>query len=449
MPLSPNLNEADALVALKQFDLDHIVLFDGIFCAGIESALKQLDGIKVHNAFCGAKQTPGLFQFKNHVENFKTMVPLENPLDHNSLLLRTSGTTSLPKVVPLRQMDLIRNACILAEGIGLTSQDVTYNVMPLDHIGGISASILSTLVVGASMTCDEQYTPQTMIEALTISQPQPTWYSAVPTIHNATLRHLAADPAKFLDENGRWMGHNLRMIRSGAASLKNKDRIRLENMFGCQVVSTYSMSEQMPISQPPIEKNGWDQKPDGVGVPVATSMAIVDSGTFKPLGYGEVGEICIRGASVFSGYIDNEKANLESRFLFKTEPDQHLDSWFKTGDLGEMAVDGTLFLHGRQKELIKRGGEQVSPFEVEERLQNNALVDTVVSFPVPSNVYGEEVACAIVLKEDAKSLSNSDTIKQLRRSLRDQKLAANKVPSVWCFVKKSEIPRTTTGKSMR
>ncbi len=366
------------------------------------------------------------------------------------MLLRTSGSTSVPKLVPLRQRDVVLNAAILADGLGITAEDVTYSVMPLDHIGGLSASILCSVAVGASVTCDGPYTPRGMVEALSRSEPRPTWYSAVPTIHNATARYLADNRGEFLDAAGRWRGHGLRFVRSGAAALKEADRTVLEATLGCEVVATYSMSEQMPIAQPPRTGGTWHQKPDAVGVPVVASMAVVDPVTLRPLPFGATGEVAISGPTVFSGYADNPVANGQTRFLLRSHEGDGFDTWLLTGDLGELDRAGTLSLRGRIKELIKRGGEQVSPFEVEAALTQHPWVATALCFPVPSELYGEEVGCAVVLASSAAGkVTQAEVVRELRDLLRGQSLATFKVPTHWTLVEDEQLPKTASRKYIR
>ncbi|MEN9864428.1 MAG: hypothetical protein RL748_18, partial [Pseudomonadota bacterium] len=262
VPFSPNMSEADARLALEQYRVRHIVLFEGVVAPGVHAAFEHYarsGSARIHHASAATGATPGLFSYLNCLDGFAQLPALVNAASADCLLLRTSGTTSVPKVVPLRQRDLVLNAALLADGIGLNASDVTYSVMPLDHIGGLSASILCSVAVGASVTCDGAYNPQAMVQALADSSPRPTWYSAVPTIHNATVRYLQENRESYLTQNGEWHGHSLRLIRSGAAALKEPDRRVLEAVYGCEVVATYSMSEQMPISQPPRSGSDWLQ----------------------------------------------------------------------------------------------------------------------------------------------------------------------------------------------
>ena len=452
-PVSASMSENDALLALEQYDVKHMILFDDTPSKGVRAAFEHYassGNAQLHHATQNTSHSPGLFTYQSTMNDFQNLPVLTNPSTENGLLLRTSGTTSIPKIVPLRQCDLIINAAILADSIGITSSDVTYSVMPLDHIGGISASILCTVAAGASVTCDDIYNPQGMLDALFLSNPKPTWYSAVPTIHNATVRYLQDNSQQYLDQDGVYHGHNLRMIRSGAAALKEPDRSKLESIFSCDVVTTYSMSELMPISQPPKPDTVWHQKPGSVGVPIAASMAVVDPVNLRPLPFGNEGEIAISGSTVFAGYMDNPDANMQSRFLLKSHKDDKFQSWFLTGDLGEMDADGTLSLRGRIKELIKRGGEQIAPAEIEDILTKHPSINTAVCFSVPSPIYGEEVGCALVLESSLSKRDNQPSlIKDLREFLRQEGLASYKFPSAWELVELEDLPRTASRKLIR
>ncbi|WP_415882955.1 AMP-binding protein [Neptuniibacter sp. QD34_54] len=451
VPFSIHMNEADALLALKQYGVKHMVLFAGVSSQGVQSAFEKYaesGNAKLHHAVVDSNASPGLFRYQKPIADFQNESALICGPDDNSLLLRTSGTTSIPKVVPLRQKELVINATVLADGIGITSEDVTYSIMPLDHIGGISASILCSLSVGASITCDGFYTPQGMVAALAESNPRPTWYSAVPTIHNATIRFLNDRSDSYLGPDGEWHAHNLRMVRSGAAALKEDDRELLKRTLGCDVATTYSMSEMMPISQPPITEEGWQQQPGAVGVPVAASLAIVDPITLRPLPYGEEGEIVISGPTVFSGYLNNPEANSNSRFLMRSDVDQTLHTWFMTGDLGQIDNEGVLSLRGRIKELIKKGGEQIAPVEVENVISLHPHVSSSVCFSVPSDDYGEEVGCALILK-GSNQPSEQDLIQEIREILIKEKLASFKYPSYWKVVDEDDLPRTGSKKIIR
>ncbi|CAK0906078.1 unnamed protein product [Prorocentrum cordatum] len=315
-------------------------------------------------------------------------------MDDTALVLRTSGTTSKPKVVPLTRRGLFTGATCIAHGLGLKTSDCCLNVMPLTHIGGISCSLLSTLLTGGLVYCAPRFDPGSFLELCESLRPQPTWYYAAPTIHKAIALHC-----KRLPEPPK---HSLRLARSGAANLADADAKELrEQLGGCIVLPTYSMSECMPVAQPP---EGYNlEKTGSVGVPIASSLRIADSAGVA-LAYGHDGEVCIRGPVVMRGYKENAKANADS--FFKDADDG--ESWFRTGDVGHLDDKGFLFLTGRCKELIKRGGEQVSPYEVEEVLLAHPCVEIAVVFAVPNAFWGEEVAAAIVLKPGVQQTEQRD-----------------------------------------
>ena len=340
--------------------------------------------------------------------------------------------------------------------------------MPLFHIGGISASIMCTVSSGGSVCCDsEPFDPSRMVKALAVSRPQPTWYSSVPTIHNATVAYLkemaSSDPeytAYGIASNGIWKsGHSLRMIRSGAAALLGPDGETLAAAYGnVPVFPTYSMSEQMPISQPPAGYGiSLTDKPGSVGMPVAASMAIVSRSTLRPVAYGEEGEIAISGPTVMKKYLENPDADRKSYFELTLDSGSNIigddtsgGRYFLTGDIGTIDSDGFLSLKGRAKELIKKGGEQVSPYEVEEPLKKHPWVEVVVCFSVPSKLYGEEVGCAIVLSYEAPPKEELREVTTTMRSwLKQSELAPTKWPTKWIVVNDDDLPKTKTKKYIR
>mmetsp|Transcript_99 Transcript_99/g.175 ORF Transcript_99/g.175 Transcript_99/m.175 type:complete len:1042 (+) Transcript_99:354-3479(+) len=459
------MTEPEVTDSLGQFHAKHLILFEGIENPGIESAFKKWaeEGKGVlHHARIAS--TPGFFEYVDpKVSDIEDELPLINPKDGTCLLLRTSGTTSRPKVVPLKHESLITNGAIIAKSMQLTNKDVCYSVMPLFHIGGISASILCTLASGGQVCCDgEPFEPSRMVDALALSNPQPTWYSSVPTIHNATVAFMRdnanIDPKlrKYgIDEKGIWSkGHSLRQIRSGAAALLGPDGEALGKAYGgVPIYPTYSMSEQMPISQPPVGKGDIIvTHPGSVGCPVAASVSIVSRSHYCPQPFGEEGEIAISGNMVMKSYLENPDADAKTYFYLTDGNDASMESckYFLTGDVGVIDKDGFLYLKGRAKELIKKGGEQVSPYEVEEALLEHPWVQTPVCFSVPSRVYGEEVGCAIILSPEAPTkVEDSIVIKQMRKWMKEKQLTPTKWPTKWMIVTDDQLPKTKTKKYIR
>jgi len=340
--------------------------------------------------------------------------------DDEGLVLHTSGTTSRPKVVPLLNRNLAASAGNIRATLSLTSDDIGLNIMPLFHIHGLIASLLSSMSAGAYVVCSPGF------NALKIYQwfkdVNPTWYTAVPTMHQAIIARASrnADVIK---------GMRLRFARSSSSSLPPPVMAEVEQTFDCPVIEAYGMTEaahQMASNQLP----PGARKPGTVGPAAGPEISILTADG-KAVPQGGEGEICIRGGNVFSGYENNPDANAEAF---------HGD-WFRTGDQGFLDEDGYVTISGRLKEIINRGGEKIAPREVDDVLQAHPAVAQVVTFAMPHDKLGEDVAAVVVLAEGKEATE---------RELRDfaaEKLADFKVPRTITFVE--EIPKGATGKLQR
>ncbi len=340
--------------------------------------------------------------------------------DDVALVLHTSGTTSRPKIVPLTQTNLCTSAHNIRGAFELDNRDRCLNVMPLFHIHGLVAAILSTLASGASVVCMPGFDASRFFEWLGAFRP--TWYTAVPTMHQAILESAGSDR----DIITRCP---LRFIRSCSASLPPKVMAQLESVFKAPVVESYGMTEaahQMTSNPLPPRQ----RKPGSIGVATGPEVAIMDEAG-NLLSANEPGEIVIRGANVTRGYENNPAAN-ESAFT---------KGWFRTGDQGFMDTDGYLFITGRLKEIINRGGEKIAPREVDEALLDHPAVAQAVTSAIPHATLGEDVATAVVLRENA--LVTEREIRELAFA----RLADYKVPSQVVIV--DEIPKGPTGKLQR
>jgi oxalate---CoA ligase len=337
-----------------------------------------------------------------------------------ALVLHTSGTTSRPKIVPLTQTNLCISADNIRTTLKLQQSDRCLNVMPLFHIHGLIAAVLASLTAGASVVCTPGFDANKCFEWMEALLP--TWYSAVPTMHQAIL-----DSAK---ENRKIIDHcPMRFIRSSSAALPPQIMEALEQAFNVPVIEAYGMTEashQMTSNPlPPLKR-----KVGSVGIAAGPEVAIMDEAG-NLLDKGEVGEIVIRGANVTLGYENNPHAN-KSAFT---------NGWFRTGDQGYLDSDGYLFITGRLKELINRGGEKISPREIDEVLLNHSAVAQAVTFAVPHPTLGEDVAAAIVLRQNV-TVTEKDI-----REFAATYLAEFKVPTQLVFVE--EIPKGATGKLQR
>jgi acyl-CoA synthetase (AMP-forming)/AMP-acid ligase II len=342
--------------------------------------------------------------------------PGRQSADDEALVLHTSGTTSRPKIVPLRQRNLARSAYNISASLHLGGSDRSLTVMPLFHIHGIMAGLLAPLSAGGSVICTagfDAFKFHRWIDDL-----RPTYYTAVPTMHQMVLaRSPGPRPTA------------LRFVRSSSAPLPRPVFEGLANLFGVPVVEAYGMTEAShQITCNPLPPGVV--KPGSVGIATGIDVTILDpAGSELPS--GSTGEVAIRGATVVDAYENNPAAN-EAAFT---------GGWFRTGDQGMLDQEGYLYLTGRLKEQINRGGEKISPLEIDDVLLRHPAIAEAVTFAIPHDKLGEEVGAAVVLA-DGRDL----TERELRTFLRGQ-LAPFKVPVRIVFV--SEIPKGATGKIQR
>lgn len=337
-----------------------------------------------------------------------------------ALVLHTSGTTSRPKIVPLTQANLCTSAQNIKKALDLRQSDRCLNIMPLFHIHGLIAAVLSSLAAGGSVVCTSGFNATKFFEWIELFRP--TWYTAVPTMHQAVLAGVEAN-RKIIEECP------LRLIRSSSSALPPQVMEGLERAFSVPVIEAYGMTEaahQIACNPLPPKK----RKVRSVGIAAGPEIAIMDE-VGNLLASDEMGEIVIRGNNVTQGYENNPQAN-SSAFT---------NGWFRTGDQGYVDSDGYLFITGRLKELINRGGEKISPREIDEVLLDHLGVAQVVSFAVPHPTLGENVAAAIVLRQ------NVTVTEREIREFAATKLADFKVPTQVVFVE--EIPKGPTGKLQR
>jgi acyl-CoA synthetase (AMP-forming)/AMP-acid ligase II len=337
--------------------------------------------------------------------------------DDTALFLHTSGTTSRPKGVLLTHANLMASVGNIAEHYRLTPADTGLVVMPLFHVHGLIGATLSTLRAGGTVVVPSRFSASSFWPA--VRAHGVTWYSAVPTIHHVLLSRADADEAPTQGV--------FRFIRSCSAALAPAVLKRLESRFGAPVLEAYGMTEaahQMTSNPLPPAVH----KPGTVGHGTGVEVAIMDEpGHLLPA--GTPGEVVIRGPNVSRGYHNNPEANAAA----------FSDGWFRTGDRGVLDGDGYLTLLGRIKELINRGGEKISPLEVDAALLTHPAVAEAATFAAADLKYGEEVHAAVVLKSPA-------TEAELRAHC-GQLLADFKVPKVLHIT--TELPRTATGKIQR
>ena len=354
-------------------------------------------------------------------ELFDKETDYKNPNDYDeALVLHTSGTTSRPKIVPLSNLNIFTSAVNISKSLKLTADDHCLNIMPLFHIHGLIAVLSASAKVGASVCASNGFNA---LKFLDLAETQNiTWYSGVPTMHQAILLRAQknSDKAKKL---------NLRFIRSSSASLPPAIFEQLNDIFQTPVIEAYGMTEathQMASNPLPPAI----QKPGLVGMPAGPEICIMNDKNEKLL-QGEIGEICIKGDNVTNGYENNPEANKQS----------FINDWFRTGDEGFFDEDGYLKISGRLKEIINKGGEKISPLEVDNILMDFPPIDQALCFGYKDKMLGEDIAVAIKLKEN-KSCTEDDI-----KSYANEKLAKFKIPKKIFIVE--DIPKGATGKLQR
>jgi acyl-CoA synthetase (AMP-forming)/AMP-acid ligase II len=340
-------------------------------------------------------------------------------IDSVALVLHTSGSTGRPKRVPLKHENLSISAGNVARHYSLGPDDVSLCVMPLFHVHGLVASTLATLSTGGTVVVPSKFNPLSFWRVA--KDHGVTWYSAVPTIHQLLLARVG-------DGSSRPPGtEKLRFIRSCSAALAPQVMHALEAAFGAPVLEAYGMTEAAhQMASNPLPPS--DRKPGSVGPGTDVQISIMDAaGNHLPI--GQSGEVVIKGPNVIRGYENNPDANAKS----------FIDGWFRTGDQGVLDAQGYLTLVARIKELINRGGEKISPREIDEVLLTHPSVAEAVCFGVPHPTWGEEVAAAVVVKQP---VTESELLAYCRERLADYKRPKQ------IFITET-IPRTATGKIQR
>ena len=416
-PLNPTYRAEEFEFYLTDLRAKLLVVAEGKDSPAIGVAEKL--GIPIARLMAHPGQGAGTFTLR-YEGSGGTPQPVRAPSpDDIALVLHTSGTTSRPKIVPLAHKNIAASAANIRNTLGLTANDRGLVIMPLFHIHGLIAALSAPLSAGGEVCCSPGFNALKFFGW--VDEVKPTWYTGVPTMHQAIL--LRAPGNAEIVQN-----HRLRFIRSSSSALPPTVIAELERVFDVPVVEAYGMTEaahQMasnPLSGP--------RKPGTVGPSGGPDIRIVDdTGTTVPRGHP--GEIVIKGPNVMTAYENNPKANADAFY----------DGWFRTGDQGVMDDDGYVSITGRLKEIINRGGEKISPREVDEIIMDHPAVHQCVTFAMPHDMLGEEVAAAIVLRQGAAA-----TDKELRE-FASARLAPYKVPKKILIL--DQIPVGATGKLQR
>jgi amino acid adenylation domain-containing protein len=377
----------------------------------------QAHGVRVVELYPHA-DIVGLFTLTETSRTQTDAPPYATP-DDVAFVMHTSGTTARAKIVPLTHSNICVSAQHMRTALGLTASDRYLSVAPLFHCAGLVLGVLASWTAGASVIGLPGFNVAQFFDALDTLHP--TWYMGVSAMHQA----LVAEAAQYRDMIAR---STLRFIRAGAVALPASVQDALERTFNIPVIAAYGMTETNVVSCNPFPPR--PRKPGSVGVPAGPEVAIVDAdGALLPAGV--TGEIVVRGPNVMAGYERNPTANLEA----------FAHGWFHTGDEGFLDAEGYLFITGRLKEMINRGGLKVTPQEVDDVLMQHPAVAQAATFPALHPRWGEDVTAAVVLRPQA-----TVTARELRRFVATR-LAMFKVPSRVLLVE--AIPLSPTGKLQR
>ena len=417
VPLNPASRESEFNFYYSDMRVGAVLLQQGD--DGPARACAVAMGLKVIDIVLDPEAPAGRFAFAGPRPT-PPAVPVPGAPGDVALLLHTSGTTARPKIVPLTHRNLSASARNIARHLALTAQDSCLNVMPLFHIHGLVGALLASIAGGGSVVCCPGFNDRRFFDW--VHEFQPTWYTAVPTIHQA----IAAQSQQYRQKAPE---HRFRFIRSSSSSLPPATMKALETLTGAPVIEAYSMTEaahQMTSNALP----PGTRRAGSVGVAAGVELAILDDAGQR-LGAGQAGEIVIRGPSVIDAYENNPAANASS----------FIDGWFRTGDQGLLDSEGRLFISGRIKEIVNRGGEKVSPREVDDALLEHPGVAQAVAFQVPHPSLGEDLAAAVVRRPGAQVSESA------LRSFLLGRLSEFKIPSRILFV--DSVPKGATGKVQR
>jgi len=421
-PLNPSYKQEEFDFYLSDLKASAIVLPEGYDGPALAAAGKH--GLAVLRLSFAANDPAGQFTLTAEGTTGATPDTALAGIDDIALILHTAGTTSRPKIVPLLQRNVAASARHICTSLALTPDDRCLNMMPLFHIHGLIAAVSASLVAGASVWCAPGFDAVRFFGWL--DSARPSWYTAVPTMHQTILQRAPRNA----DIIARVP---LRFLRSSSASLPAQVMLELAATFNAPVIEAYGMTEAAhQMASNPLPPRA--QKPGAVGISAGPALRIAHEAENHLLDDG-IGEVVISGPNVTPGYEGNPDANAKSFF------DAGGLRWFRTGDQGSLDDEGYLTLTGRLKEIINRGGEKISPLEVDGILMDHPAVQQVVTFAVPHDKLGEEVAAAVVLHDGMQA--DEAAI----RAFAAIRLAAFKVPRRVIIV--AEIPKGVTGKLQR
>ncbi len=346
--------------------------------------------------------------------------PVEVRRDDEAIIIYTSGTTGKPKGCLLTHGNLIANARQISEWLKFTLNDRLLTIMPLFHMNAVSVTTLSAVYAGGSTVVSPKFSASRFWQI--ISDYQITSFGSVATMLSMLLTTYPDGVPRGLKTD------QLRFAMCGSAPVPAEVLRTFEERFHCLVIEGYGLSESTCRStfNPPDER----RRPGSCGLPIGNEMQVVDE-LDGEVAEGKLGEIVLRGENILKGYYKNPEATAKA---FR-------NGWFHTGDVGYRDKDGFYYIVDRKSDMIIRGGENIYPREIDEVLYQHPAVRAAAVIGIPDDLYGEEVAAFVVLKEDAK-VTEAEIIDFCRKELADYKC-----PKTVRFVE--EIPKGPTGKLLK
>ncbi|CAG0958466.1 oxalate---CoA ligase [Burkholderiales bacterium] len=374
-------------------------------------------GVPAMRIVADGAAAPGGFALELDADRTDRIEALAHP--GHAYVLVTSGTTGKPKLAPLGHRQMLAFAGAMIAWLSLVPDDVGYALAPFHFAGGLRASILIPAISGASFVCLEESDIDGVFHA--IEAYRPTNLGAPFSIHRAILRRAADFP-------GEVAASRFRFLRTTAGRLDADEAARLERLFRAPVLQALGSTEACGIAHDPMPPR--PRKRGSVGVPLGGDVRAMDA-LGRLCAAGETGELVVRGPLVFDGYLDDPELTARS----------FAGDWLRTGDEGRVDEDGYVFVTGRLAESINRGGEKVSPAEVDRALESLPGVREAAAFGIPHPVLGEDLVVAAVLDAGA-SIGEAEILAHAR-----ERLAPGQVPRRVVIVE--SLPRTDAGKLRR
>ncbi len=411
-PLNPALAESELQAFLSELRASAIIVPRGA-ASPAHAAARALD-IAILELSRDASDPAGVFELEHPPGALGGATPAETAA---SLLLHTSATTGKPKLVPLTAANLDAMCAHSRAALHLGARDRLLSLMPLFHLQGL-ISVLAQMAAGGAAICARGFDASKIAEWF--SEHRPTWYTAGPALHRAIIEAIATGPHPPCP--------SLRFVRSIGAAMPPDLLAAVERVVGVPVLEGYGLTEAGLVTSNPLPPA--IRKPGSAGRSAGPEVAIADAAG-RILPPGAEGEIIVRGPSVMAGYRGDSEANKEAFH----------GRWLRTGDLARLDEDGYLYVTGRIKEMINRGGEKIAPADVDAALVTHPAVAEAAAFGVTHPRLGEDVAAAVVLRPGASATESE------LRAWAAARLAAFKVPRRIAIV--DAIPKSATGKSRR